>query len=248
MSHKWSVYVRGINNEDIWYFVKEVVFTLHSSFENHVRVVNKFPFELYESGWGQFDIIITIHLIDENARPIEFVHPLKLYPSQTHVSMSTKKPVVSENYDEIIFVNPKPEIREILMNPPIRKESAIQIPMSVEEDKKSIDYSIISNEERIVVSEKNYKRDFNQMDLNNQMDMAPSQTIIGSSNAREEMNVDMGLNYKSTVSIAEYNDMNVDMKMNEDHLGQINQNENYSVTSNNMVIKIIIFLITLGCG
>jgi YEATS domain-containing protein 4 len=146
--------VRGLNNEDISYFVKEVVFTLHSSFENNVRVVNKYPFEVYESGWGQFDIIITIHLIDENAKPIEFVHPLKLYPTQTHASMSTKKPVVSESYDEVIFVNPKPQIREILMNPPLRKESSIQIPMNVEEDRKSNDYSEISNYEKMTV-EKN---------------------------------------------------------------------------------------------
>ena len=149
VSHKWCVYVRGLNNEDISYFVKEVVFTLHSSFENNVRVVNKYPFEVYESGWGQFDIIITIHLIDENSKPIEFVHPLKLYPTQTHASMSTKKPVVSESYDEVIFVNPKPQIREILMNPPLRKESSIQIPMNLEEDRKSNDYSEISNYEKM---------------------------------------------------------------------------------------------------
>lgn len=31
-THKWSIYVRGINNEDISYFVKSVTFRLHESF------------------------------------------------------------------------------------------------------------------------------------------------------------------------------------------------------------------------
>ncbi len=125
VSHKWCVYVRGLNNEDISYFVKEVVFTLHSSFTNHVRTINKFPFELYEVGWGQFDIIITIYLKDETSKPIEFIHPLKLYPTQPHVSMSTKKPVVSESYDEIVFVNPEPKIREVLLNPPAAEDLSV---------------------------------------------------------------------------------------------------------------------------
>src|SRR5436309_2736818 len=71
-THKWCVYVRGVNNEDISYFIKEVVFTLHTSFTNHNRVVNKWPYELYEAGWGEFDIKITIYLIDETLKPLEF--------------------------------------------------------------------------------------------------------------------------------------------------------------------------------
>lgn len=31
-THKWTVYVRGINNEDISYFIKSVTFRLHESF------------------------------------------------------------------------------------------------------------------------------------------------------------------------------------------------------------------------
>ncbi len=113
-THKWCVYVRGVNNENISNFIKSVQFTLHSTFPNNIRVVNKWPFELYEMGWGEFDIKIKIELIDESVKPIELVHPLKFY-NQPHQSQSSKKPVVSENYDEIIFVNPKPEILEQLL-------------------------------------------------------------------------------------------------------------------------------------
>ena len=113
-THKWCVYVRGVNNENISNFIKSVKFTLHNTFPNNVRVVNKWPFELYEMGWGEFDIKIQITLIDETVKPIELVHSLKFY-NQPHQSGSSKKPVTSENYEEIIFVNPKPEILEQLL-------------------------------------------------------------------------------------------------------------------------------------
>jgi len=113
-THKWCVYVRGVNNENISNFIKSVTFTLHTTFQNNVRTINKWPFELYEMGWGEFDIKIKIELIDESVKPIELIHPLKFY-NQPHQSQSSKKPVVSESYDEIIFVNPKPEILEQLL-------------------------------------------------------------------------------------------------------------------------------------
>jgi YEATS domain-containing protein 4 len=248
VSHKWCVYVRGLNNEDISYFVKEVVFTLHSSFENNVRVVNKWPFELYESGWGQFDIIITIHLIDENAKPIEFVHPLKLYPSQTHASMSTKKPVVSESYDEVVFVNPKQEIREILINPPIRKESSIQIPLNFEEDRKSMDYSSISQEDKVNVERNmpsvsdrsnlkkesslkfNTNEDKNSMNLNTQMDVVPSQTITQSLQQKMDDEMDVENFDKNSQIKDDTTSMNVEIIPRN-----MNPMENLSMTSANVV-------------
>ena len=113
-THKWCVYVRGVHNENISNFIKSVKFTLHDTFQNNIRIINKWPFELYETGWGEFDIKIQIQLIDETVKPIDLVHSLKFY-HQPHSSGSSKRPVVSENYDEIIFVNPKPEILEQLL-------------------------------------------------------------------------------------------------------------------------------------
>ena len=135
-THKWCVYVRGVNNENISNFIKSVQFTLHSTFPNNVRVVNKWPFELYEMGWGEFDIKIKIELIDESVKPIELTHALKFY-NQPHQSQSSKKPVVSENYDEIIFVNPKPEILEqLLKDDNINSEGIFQEPIN---NKKVVD-------------------------------------------------------------------------------------------------------------
>lgn len=114
-THKWCCYVRGVNNENISNFIKSVEFTLHDSFPNNVRLIKKWPFELYETGWGEFDIKIKIELIDDKAKPIHLIHSLKFYHDsihQTHQPQQNKKAVVSENYDEVIFVNPKPEILE----------------------------------------------------------------------------------------------------------------------------------------
>lgn len=60
-SHKWTVYVRGAGNEDLGVVIKRAVFQLHSSFNNPTRTVESPPFELSESGWGEFEIIITLH-------------------------------------------------------------------------------------------------------------------------------------------------------------------------------------------
>ena len=135
-THKWCVYVRGVNNENISNFIKSVQFTLHSTFPNNIRVITKWPFELYEMGWGEFDIKIKIELIDESVKPIELTHALKFY-NQPHQSQSSKKPVVSENYDEIIFLNPKPEILEqLLKDDNINSEVIFQEPIN---NKKNID-------------------------------------------------------------------------------------------------------------
>ena len=76
VSHKWCAYVRGVQNEDISNFIKEVHFKLHDSFKNPERIITSWPFELYEVGWGEFDIRIKIYLIDETLKPIDLIHSL----------------------------------------------------------------------------------------------------------------------------------------------------------------------------
>lgn len=36
-SHKWTVYVRGLENEDLSYYIKSVTFQLHTSFDQSTR-------------------------------------------------------------------------------------------------------------------------------------------------------------------------------------------------------------------
>ncbi|ONK57753.1 uncharacterized protein A4U43_C09F3740 [Asparagus officinalis] len=106
-SHKWTVYVRGAGNEDLSVIIKRVVFQLHPSFNNPTRVVESPPFELSESGWGEFEIVISLFFhSDVCDKQLDLYHQLKLYPDDDSGPQTTKKPVVIETYDEIVFSEP----------------------------------------------------------------------------------------------------------------------------------------------
>ncbi|EAR89954.2 YEATS domain protein, putative (macronuclear) [Tetrahymena thermophila SB210] len=113
-THRWCAYVRGPNNEDLSTFIDKVVFVLHETFTDHQRAITKPPFEVVEKGWGEFDILIQIHFKTHYPQ-LELVHKLKFYGAKSGGnSQSTKKPVVSEFYDEIVFVNPSVEFYDML--------------------------------------------------------------------------------------------------------------------------------------
>ncbi|CAK8576673.1 unnamed protein product [Lathyrus sativus] len=118
-SHKWTIYVRGATNEDLGVIVKRAVFQLHTSFNNPTRVVDAPPFELSEAGWGEFEIAITLYFhSDVCDKPLNLYHHLKLYPEDENSSMSTKKPVVVESYDEVVFPDPSEAFLARLQNHP----------------------------------------------------------------------------------------------------------------------------------
>lgn len=226
LTHKWCVYVRGINNEDLSYFIKEVVFTLHSTFENNVRTFKKWPYELYSSGWGEFDIKITIHFIDETIKPIDFVHFLKLYPPANQAP-STKKPIVSEFFDEIVFVNPKKQLRESLINSNnlIKNDSSIQIPIN-DEDKKSVDFSVFTIDDQM--KEKNFTQ---QNNIENKLENLSITNHNQGYNNLEENNEDM------EVEGDEFNQSNNQQGMNQLNFNQNLNNDSMSVFSNNINVK-----------
>ena len=60
-SHRWTVYVRGARGLDISHAIDRVTFRLHPSFTNPERVLSAPPFELTETGWGEFDIGVVLH-------------------------------------------------------------------------------------------------------------------------------------------------------------------------------------------
>ena len=110
-SHKWSCYVRGPDDYDISTFIKQVVFTLHPSFNNQIRSLKSPPYEVHEEGWGEFDIGIKVYFWpDSNLRPIEVIHQLKLYPNDmaAQAQQPSKKAVVNEIYEELVFTDPDP--------------------------------------------------------------------------------------------------------------------------------------------
>lgn len=69
-THQWTVYVKPYHNEDMSAYVKKVHFKLHESYNNPNRIVTKPPYELTETGWGEFEIVIKIYFHDPNERPV----------------------------------------------------------------------------------------------------------------------------------------------------------------------------------
>ena len=118
-SHKWSLYVRGPNYEDLSCFVSKVVFTLHPSFADPIREIIEPPYQVSEYGWGEFEAGIRIFFRDPNEQPIDLIHHIRLYPPAidgTAVeAQSIKLPVVSECYDEIVFTDPSETFKRLLM-------------------------------------------------------------------------------------------------------------------------------------
>lgn len=69
-THEWTVYVKPYANEDMSTYIKKVHFKLHESYANPNRIVMKQPYELTETGWGEFEIVIKIYFHDINERPV----------------------------------------------------------------------------------------------------------------------------------------------------------------------------------
>ncbi|KAG8226809.1 hypothetical protein J437_LFUL002855 [Ladona fulva] len=112
-THQWTVYVKPYRNEDMSSYVKKVHFKLHDSYANPNRVVSKPPYEVTETGWGEFEIVIKIYFLDQNERPMTLYHALKLFQTGPDV-MLVKKTLVSEFYEEIVFQDPTLQMQSYL--------------------------------------------------------------------------------------------------------------------------------------
>lgn len=109
-THSWTVYAKPFQeNEDMSVYVKKVQFKLHESYTDALRTVTKPPYEITETGWGEFEIIIKIYFNDISERPVTLYHLLKLFsnPLLSHQPIvGSQGQLVSEYYDEIIFQDP----------------------------------------------------------------------------------------------------------------------------------------------
>ncbi|KAJ1649363.1 NuA4 histone H4 acetyltransferase complex and the SWR1 complex subunit [Dispira simplex] len=123
-THKWTISVRGVNNEDISYYVKKVVFKLHETYTQPNRTVDKPPFEVSETGWGEFEIAIKIYFQNVSGeKPITLFHHLRLHPLEALTPGPTaetnkallNQPVVAYHYDEIVFNEPLENFFHILL-------------------------------------------------------------------------------------------------------------------------------------
>ncbi|KAJ3719367.1 yeats family-domain-containing protein [Lentinula raphanica] len=138
-THKWTVAVRSAASapgsdivggaDNLGYFLKRVSFKLHDTYPNPTRNIDKPPFEVSETGWGEFEVTIKLHFVPESGeKALTIYHHLKLHPwsltgepdSVPPVEVAQKAgPVHSWQYDEIVFNDPYQNFLNILTsNPP----------------------------------------------------------------------------------------------------------------------------------
>ncbi|KAJ2381791.1 NuA4 histone H4 acetyltransferase complex and the SWR1 complex subunit [Coemansia sp. RSA 2559] len=115
-THKWTVFLRGPNGQDISYFIHKVEFKLHETFVNNNRPFKTPPYEITETGWGEFEVITKIYFPPASGeKPISLYHMLKLYPPDSLGQTWPKgKPVNNFFYDELIFSEPTEEFFDML--------------------------------------------------------------------------------------------------------------------------------------
>lgn len=99
-THTWLCYVRPLD-EASHQHIDKVTFRLHESFTNPNRLVSNAPFEISESGWGEFEIQIKIQFRNASLKPTTLKHMLKLYSDEhTELRGST---VVYERVERLII-------------------------------------------------------------------------------------------------------------------------------------------------
>jgi YEATS domain-containing protein 4 len=77
----------------------------------HFLVLSAPPYEVNETGWGEFEVIIELVFRDSKIKPVKLFHLLKLYPLDALPSEQTLQldapPVLYERYDELLFLEPQ---------------------------------------------------------------------------------------------------------------------------------------------
>lgn len=87
------------------------------------------------TGWGEFELYMTIYFRDPNEAPVQKSHLLKLHPPNNSAP-STKKPIINEIYDEIVFVEPTEKFHYMMTNP---KETLEYLYSQDDEENKAIE-------------------------------------------------------------------------------------------------------------
>lgn len=110
-----------MNDEDISYWLKKVQFKLHETYAQSVRTIEQPPFEVTETGWGEFEIQIKLYFVPEsNEKPQTLWHSLKLHPygPDAEGMKERREVVVSQNYEEVVFNEPVEQFYDILTGGP----------------------------------------------------------------------------------------------------------------------------------
>ncbi|KAG7755838.1 hypothetical protein KL911_001895 [Ogataea haglerorum] len=119
-THTWKVFVADPLGNDLSSYIRKVVFKLHDTYNNPTRSIEEPPFEVSETGWGEFEIVIKIYFNNDcGEKNITFYHHLKLHPYGPNVEESQKTGrVESILFDEIVFNEPTERMFRLLTAKP----------------------------------------------------------------------------------------------------------------------------------
>lgn len=123
-THEWTVFVKPVlNNVDLTPLLKKVTFKLHDTYENSLRSVESPPYQVTETGWGEFEVIIKFHFhvgaeFGINEKNFQIFHGLKLHPFNPQSPKRENGEVHSVLYDELVFQEPTEKVFEILTQKP----------------------------------------------------------------------------------------------------------------------------------
>jgi YEATS domain-containing protein 4 len=90
-THKWTLYIRSPDpTYDISSAISKVIFQLHPSFAQPTREITEPPYEVTETGWGEFEASIRIvWKEDSEERSTILTHGIKLYPKNVPANLMT---------------------------------------------------------------------------------------------------------------------------------------------------------------
>lgn len=124
-THQWTVFLKPVlDNVDLTPLIKKVTFKLHETYENPVRSVEYPPYQVTETGWGEFEIVIKIHFhtgaeLGINEKNFQIFHGLKLHPYNPQAPKHPNGEVYSVLFDELVFQEPTEVTFEKLTRKPV---------------------------------------------------------------------------------------------------------------------------------
>ncbi|KAI1405802.1 YAF9-like protein [Hypoxylon fuscum] len=134
-THSWQVFVKGVDDTDIFYWLRRVQFKLHESIPNHLRTIDaetihkenegkpasqrQKGFIVNETGWGEFEITIRLYYDTRSSeKPQTLYHHLRLHPyGRTEAEKEVMRnggEVVAWVYEEQLFNEPFEDFYKIL--------------------------------------------------------------------------------------------------------------------------------------
>lgn len=141
-THEWTIFLKPVlDNVDLTPLIKRVTFKLHETYENPVRSIEHPPYQVTETGWGEFEIIIKIHFhpgseLGISEKNFQIFHGLKLHPFNPKIPVKENGEVNSVLYDELVFQEPTETTFAILTSKPLNL-----LPQNIsDEDKRDQEY------------------------------------------------------------------------------------------------------------